>query len=54
MFVVIRGESVEGVYESELKAYVSARKKKGLEPFLIRKCINPEEEFRHTVHSRVA
>lgn len=54
MFVVIRGESVEGVYESELKAYVSARKKKGPEPFLIRKCVNPGEEFRHTFHSRVA
>lgn len=54
MFVVIHGESIEGLYESELKAYVSARKKIESEPFLIRKCINPEEEFRHTFHSRVA
>lgn len=54
MFVVIRGESVEGIYASELKAYVSARKKNGPEPFLIRKCVNPEKEFRPTFHSRVA
>ena len=53
-FVVIHGESIEGVYESELKAYVAARKKIGSEPFLIRECIRPDEEFRHTFHSRVA
>lgn len=53
-FVVIQGASIEGFYESELKAYVAARKKIGPEPFLIRECIRPEEEFRHTFHSRVA
>ena len=53
-FVVIRGESIEGFYETELKAYVTMREKMGSEPFLIRECVRPEEEFRHTFHSRVA
>ena len=54
LFVVIHGESIEGFYESELKAYAAARKSIGPEPFLIRECIRPEEEFRHKFHSRVA
>lgn len=54
LFVVIHEESVKGVYESELKAYAFARTEIWPESFLIRKCVLPEEEFRHTFHSRVA
>ena len=53
-FVVIHGESMAGFYDSELKAYMEARKKMGSQAFLIRKCVRPEEEIRHTFHSRVA
>ena len=53
-FVVIHGESTEGVYGSELEAYLAARKKMGTQTFLIRQCVRPEEEIRPTFHSRVA
>ena len=53
-FVVIIGESVTGYYDSELEAYMDARKKAGSRMFLIRKCVPPEQETRHMFRSRVA
>ena len=53
-FVVIHRESLAGFYDSELEAYLDARKKMGAKTFLIRKCIRPDEEIHHTFHSRVA
>lgn len=53
-FVVIHGESVKGIHESELKAFTAARKELGSKAFLIRECVLPEEERQYTFHSRVA
>lgn len=52
--VVIVGDAIEGYYDSELEAYTAARAKFGVRPFLIRRCVPPDEEVRHTFHSRVA
>ncbi len=53
-FVVVIGESVTGYYDSELEAYMDARKKAGAKMFLLRKCVLPEQETRHMFRSRVA
>ena len=52
--VVIVGDAIEGYYDSELEAYTAARAKFGVRPLLIRRCVPPDEEVRHTFHSRVA
>ena len=52
--VVIAGDTIEGYYDSELEAYTAARAKFGVRPFLIRRCVPPDQEMHHTFHSRVA
>ena len=53
-YVLIHGEEVDGVFDSELEAYFTAKKKYTAGTFLIRKCLKPKEETIQVFHSRVA
>ena len=53
-FVVISGEEVVGVYDSELEAYHDAQKEHVLGTFIIQHCIPGTEGYTKTFHSRVA
>ena len=53
-FVVICGDSVEGFYDDELDAYLTAKSKFPVGSFLLRPCIRPEEETAAVFRSRVA
>ena len=53
-YVLIHDDSVIDVFESEIDAYVTARNRYKAGTFLIRQCLNPEEESVHVFHSRVA
>jgi len=53
-FLVIRGESVEGAYNTHLEAYTEAKKNYELGTFLIQHCLIGEESYSHSFHSRVA
>ncbi len=50
--LLIVGEKVVGVYDSEMQAYQEAIKKYQLGTFLMQLCA-PEEETTQTFHSRV-
>lgn len=52
-FIVIKGEEVVGVYDSELSAYTEAQKKHELGTFLIQQCLPGKENYTQTFHSRV-
>ena len=43
-FVLIKGEVVIGIYDSEVAAYREGLNKIGNEPFLIKKISGPEED----------
>ena len=49
--VVIVGDKVLGFYDSDLEAYLDTKKKELSKPFLIRKCVPPEEEPTFTLHT---
>lgn len=53
-YVVISGESVIGVYDSELEAYHETQKEHILGTFIIQHCIPGTEGYTKTFHSRVA
>ena len=53
-FLVIRGEEVVGVYDSDLQAYTEAKKRYELGSFLIQQSLTKEEEPVQVFHSRVA
>ncbi len=50
--LVIRGEEVVGIYETEGAAYEESVPKYKLGTFLIQKCV-PQDEIIQTFHSRV-
>lgn len=52
-FVLIHGESLKGFFDSELKAYTTAKRSYEAGTFLIRKCLKSEEESPQVFHSRV-
>ena len=43
-FVLIKGEVIIGIYDSEVAAYREGLNKIGIEPFLIKKISGPEED----------
>lgn len=53
-YVVIAGEAVVGVYDSELEAYHETQKKYALGTFIIQRCVPGTEGYTKTFHSRVA
>lgn len=53
-FVVIKGEQVIGVYNSEIEAYTETQKKETLGTFLIQECKSGANSYSQTYHSRVA
>lgn len=53
-FIVIKGTSVIGQYESELEAIEETSKQYELGTFLVQKCEPGSESYSYTFHSRVA
>lgn len=51
-FLVIKGQKVQGVYNSEIDAYTDAKSKFKLGTFLIQQCLPGEESYTQTLHSR--
>ena len=52
-FLVIKNQSVRGVYETEIQAYTEAQKSFELGTFLIQQCLPGKESYTQTFHSRV-
>lgn len=52
-FIVIKGDSVIGAYESHSEAYQEALKKNEIGSFLIQHCLPGEDAYTQTFHSRV-
>jgi hypothetical protein len=52
-FLVIRGNDVVGVYDSDMEALIGAKKKYELGTFLIQECTPGDEAYTQTFHSRV-
>ena len=53
-FIVIKGQNVIGVYDSELKAVEETSKKEKLGTFLVQKCEHGDASFTQTFHSRIS
>ncbi|TAK53703.1 MAG: hypothetical protein EPO24_13955 [Bacteroidetes bacterium] len=53
-YIVIKDETVIGVYESELKAYVESKKSHAVGTFLIQKVTPGTEAYTQNFYSRVA
>lgn len=53
-FLVIKDQKVQGVYDTEIEAYIDAKKKFELGTFLIQQCLTGQESYTQTFHSRVA
>jgi len=53
-FVVITGDNLIGVYDSELEAVEETSKKYELGTFLVQKCEPGEESYTQVYHSRIA
>ncbi len=53
-FIVIKGEQVIGVYESEIEAYEETKKIEELGTFLIQQVLPGKESYTQTFHSRVS
>ena len=51
-FLVIKDQQVQGVYKSEIDAYVGAKKKFKLGTFLIQQSLLGQESYTQTLHSR--
>lgn len=52
-FLVIKGQKVIGVYDSELEAVEQTSKKEKVGTFLVQKCEHGDDSFTQTFHSRV-
>ena len=52
-FLVIKGQKVIGVYDSELEAVEETSKKEELGTFLVQKCEHGDANFTRTFHSRL-
>ena len=53
-FLVIKDQSIQGIYDSEMEAYTEAKKKFELGTFLIQQCLPGQESYTQTFNSRVA
>jgi hypothetical protein len=53
-FLVIKDEAIVGDYDSEMQAYMEAKKKYELGTFLIQHCLPGAESVTQTFHSRVS
>ena len=53
-FLVIKDQKIQGVYDTEIDAYVNARKRFEFGTFLIQQCLPGQESYTQTFHSRVA
>ena len=51
-FIVIRGEKVEGVYDTEMEAFMESSKKFEGGTFLIQQCLSGSDSYTQTFHSR--
>ncbi len=51
-FLIIKGESVVDVFDSELEAYSFGTSKFSLGTFLIQQCLPGDENYNQTFHSR--
>lgn len=52
-FLVIKEQSIIGVYDSEIEAYTETVKKEELGTFLIQECQPGEENYTQTFRTRV-
>ena len=52
--IVIKGQAVIGVFDSELEAVQKTSKTEELGTFLVQKCEPGKESYTQTFHSRVA
>ena len=53
-FIVIKDETVIGVFDDEMKAIEETSKKHKIGTFLVQKCGPGSESYTQTYHSRVA
>ncbi len=53
-FIVIKGQEIIGVYDSEMEAIEKTSAEHELGTFLIQKCEPGSESYTQTYHSRVA
>jgi len=53
-YLVIKGDTVVGIFNTEIEAYLESVDKFGLGNFLIQKCVPGKEAYTQTFHSRVA
>lgn len=53
-FIVIKGQEIIGVYDSEMEAVEKTSAEHELGTFLIQKCEPGSESYTQTYHSRVA
>lgn len=52
-FLVIKGQKVQGAYNSKMQAYEEGKKSHELGTFLIQYCAAGQEAYTATYHSRV-
>ncbi len=52
-YLVIIGEEIVGVYDTEMDAYLQSQKKHKLGTFLIQECTPGNEAYTQIFHSRV-
>ena len=52
-YLIIKDETVDGVYDTEIDAYISGMSKFSLGTFLIQQCLPGDENYTQTFHSRV-
>lgn len=52
-FIVIKNQTVVGVYDSEIEAYTESVKTMELGTFLIQECLPGEESYTQTFRTRV-
>jgi hypothetical protein len=54
-FIVIRGETIEGAYDTQIQAYSESKKRFEVGTFLIQRCLpGGANSYTHSFHSRVA
>ncbi|MBU1016874.1 MAG: hypothetical protein ABIJ36_02685 [Patescibacteria group bacterium] len=53
-FLVIKDKKVQGAYDTEIEAYINAKKVFELGTFLIQQCLPGEKSYTQTFHSRIA
>ena len=52
-YLIIKDETVDGAYDTEIDAYISGVSKFSLGTFLIQQCLPGDENYTQTFHSRV-